>query len=88
MYILFSATSDKKKEDESDASDEPQDLKSMMIARAQEFEQLADMCLHSKKYVLTTVSTITLCTTPARCCQPTILLLGLLRSVRDLKVLC
>lgn len=31
-----------------DSSDEPEDLKSMMTARAQEFEQLADMCLHSK----------------------------------------
>ena len=49
----FSATRDKKAEDESDTStDEPLDLKSMMIARAQEFEQLADMCLHSKKYVI------------------------------------
>ena len=49
----FTATRDKKAEDESDTStDEPLDLKSMMIARAQEFEQLADMCLHSKKYVI------------------------------------
>ncbi|KAL5268755.1 hypothetical protein ACHWQZ_G002563 [Mnemiopsis leidyi] len=42
------STRDKRTEDESDTSDEPLDLRSMMIARAQEFEQLADMCLHSK----------------------------------------
>lgn len=42
------ATTGRKTEEESDVSDGPQDLKSMMIARAQEFEQLADMCLHSK----------------------------------------